>query len=204
MKKERNKMYVNNVLEAATTGEMMTLDDHVKNSELQKNLKNLNPSNVFDYELNDKATTSKLLKAAKRTPIDEEENSTSSNLVFSAGAWFHVVLPSRQYWDDVKGEKTCKIGDYTIKVGGVKEGKEKNGKHVNTKIVFFADREKIVCHLYNTTQLILINGRGYKKFIEVFLKPFFVAKTAECIEQIEEFNDQVVKKLGPKTVKQVI
>ena len=190
-----------NALEAPTTAEIITLDDHVKNSELQKNLRNTNSSNRFDYELNDKAVTSKLLKAAKRVPIEEEENSTSSNLVLSAGAWYHVVLPSAKYFEDVKGEKKCKIGDYTIKVGGVKEGRENSGKHVNTKIVFFADRDKIVCHLYNTTQLILINGRGYKKFVELFLKPFLVAKIDECIDQIEESNDQVVKKLGTKTVK---
>ena len=131
--------------------EIVTLDDHVKSSEV---LKNLNSSIRFNYELDDKATTAKLLKAAKRIPIEVEENSTSSNMVFSAGAWCHVVKPSITYWNDVKGEKTCKIGDYSIKVGGVKAGKEIKGKHVNTKIVFFADREKILCHLYNTTQLI--------------------------------------------------
>ena len=90
--------------------------------------------------------------------------------------------------------------DYAVKVGGVKQGKDNTGKHVNTQIVFFGDRDKIVCHLYNTTQLILINGHGYKKFIELFLKPFFDSKIAECLVEIEEFNDEVVKKLGPKTV----
>ena len=75
-------------------------------------------------------------------------------------------------------------------------------KYVNTKIVYLADREKIVCHLYNTTQLILVNGRGYKKFVELFLKPFFATKIDECIEEIEQLNSVVVKKLGSKTVKQ--
>ena len=76
-----------------------------------------------------------------------------------------------------------------------------NGKCINTQIVFFADREKIVCHMYNTTQLILINGHGYKKFIDIFLKPFLTSKINEHIMEIEEFNEQVVKKLGSKTVK---
>ena len=58
-----------------------------------------------------------------------------------------------------------------------------------------------MCHLYNTTQLILINGKGYRKFVELFFKPFFVSKTSECIDIIEQFNDEVTKKLGPKTVK---
>ena len=112
----------------------------------------------------------KLLKAARRQPIEIEENSTSSNLVFSAGAWIHAVLPSVRYWNEVKESKTCKIGDYEVEIGGIKENKETQGKHVNTQIVFLANRNKVVCHMYNTTQLILINGHGYKTFIDVFLK----------------------------------
>ena len=141
--------------------EVVTIDDHVKQSELHKNI---NSSITFDYELKEKATKTKLVKAAKRVPMELEENSTSSNLIFSPGAWYHVVLPSIKYWEEA-GEKTCKVGEYVIKVGGVKLGKENTGKHVNTKVVFLADRDKIVCHLYNTTQLILVNGHGYKKFI---------------------------------------
>ena len=108
--------------------------------------------------MNDKAATAKLIKAAKRMPLEMEENSTSTNLIFSVGAWNHVVQPSVSYWNDVKEEKTCKIGEYVIKVGGIQIRKEMKDKHVNTKIVFLADRDKIVCHLYNTTQLILVNG----------------------------------------------
>ena len=177
--------------------EVISVDDHVKKSE---NLKNPASSITFDYKLSDKSAKLKLLKASKRKPIEEEENSTSTNLIFSAGAWYHVVLPSIQYWNEV-GENSCKVGDYEIKVGGVQYGKENHGKHVNTKIVFLADRSKIVCHLYNTTQIILINGHGYRKFIDLFLKPFFASKVAECIDNVEQFNDEVVKKLGTRTVK---
>ena len=88
-----------------------------------------------------------------------------------------------------------------MKVCGVKLGKEINGKHVNTQIVFFADRDKIICHFYNTTQLNLVNGQGYRKFIDLFLKPFLESKVNECLEDIENFNDEVARKLGPKTVK---
>ena len=54
----------------------------------------------FEYTLNDKATKAKVMKAAKRTPhIKQEENSTSSNLVFSAGAWQCVVFPTVEFWN---------------------------------------------------------------------------------------------------------
>ena len=145
---------------------IVTIEQHVANSgEIRGN-------NTFTYKLNDKAAKSKLLKAASRPPIDMEENSTSTNLIFSAGAWIHAVLPAIKYWSEVQDSKTCKIGDYTVQIGGIKESKEIKGKHINTQLVFFGDRDKVVCHMYNTTLLILVNGHGYKKLIEPFLKPF--------------------------------
>ena len=175
-----------------------SIEQYVKNSELDRNVI------AFDYTLNDKAAKAKLIKAAQRQPIEIEENSTSSNLIFSAGAWIHVVLPAVKYWSEVEESKRCKIGDYEIEIAGVKENKETQGKHVNTKIVFLANRNKIVCHMYNTTQLILINGHGYQRFTDIFLKPFLTAKIGECIPEIEDFDDQVVKKLGPKTVRRSV
>ena len=176
--------------------EIVTIDDHIKSSEI---LKNMDVSRTFDYELNDKALKTKLVNAAKRSPMEIEENTSSSNLIFSAGAWSNVVLPSVKYFNEVKGEKTCKVGEYTVKVGGVKAGKENSGKHVNTQVVFFADRDKIICHLYNTTQLILVNGHGYNKFIDLFLKPFLQSKINECLKDIENTNDEIYDKLVPKT-----
>ena len=185
-------------LNAPVNKEAVTLEEHVRGSDIYKESSSFI---TFDYELNEKAAKSKLLKGAKRVPLKIEEHSTSSNLIFSPGAWYHHVLPSAKYWNEVKGDKTCKIGEYEIKVGGVKPGKEKNGKTVNTQVVFYADRDKIVCHLYNTTQLILVNGHGYRRFIDLFLKPFFTSKIDESVEIINTFNEEVIAKLGPKTVK---
>ena len=189
-----NRMEVN----APVNMEIVTMDEHIRSSDIFKESRSVI---TFDYELNDKALKAKLLKAAKRTPLEFEENSTSCNLVFNAGAWYHDVLPSVDYWDEIKGDKTCKIGDYEIKIGGVKAGKDSNGKTVNTQVVFYAGRDKIVCHLYNTTQLILVNGHGYRKFIDLFLKPFFISKTGESLSDIDQFNKDIIAKLGPKTVK---
>ena len=167
--------------------DLVTLEEHVNNTEVFKQKSSVI---TFDYQLNDKTAKSKLLKAVKRPPLDVENNSTSANLVFSAGAWYHIVLPSIKYFEEVnKTDKGCKIVDYTVKVSGVKMGKECNGKHVNTQIIFYANRDKIVCHLYNTTQLILINGNGYQKFINLFLKPFFESMINDSLEQIETMND---------------
>ena len=94
-----------------------SIEQYVKNSELDRNVI------AFDYTLNDKAAKAKLIKAAQRQPIEIEENSTSSNLIFSAGAWIHVVLPAVKYWSEVEESKRCKIGDYEIEIAGVKENK---------------------------------------------------------------------------------
>ena len=175
-----------------------SIDDHVKDSGLFKPLAN---ERNFGYKLSDKGVKSKLMKGAKRTPFLKEENSTSTNLVFSVGAWHQVVMPSIEYWKQVKADDSCYVGDYIIKIGGIKLENEINGKNIDTQIVFFGDRDKIMCHLYNTTQLILINGHGYRKFIELFLQPFFQTKIESCRADIQAYNDLVLDKMGPKTVK---
>ena len=150
--------------------------------------------------MNEKAAKNKLLKGAKRTPFVLEENSLSSNLVFSLGAWFNTVLPSIIYWTQASGDKTCKVGDYIIKVGGAKAGKDNENKHIDTQMIFFADKDKIVCHFYNTTQRILVNGHGYKKFIDLFLNPFFNQKINLCLQEINQYNADAMVKLGCKIV----
>ena len=130
-------MQVKKIFEASCEGEVTTIDDHVKSSDLFKHSEG---PRKFEYKLNDKLAKSKLVKAAKRTSaFIVEENSTSSNLVFSTGAWHNIVLPTVKYWNEVKDDKTCKIGDYLVSIGGIKSGVEKGGKQVDTQVVFYAD-----------------------------------------------------------------
>ena len=121
---------------------VVSLDDHIRSTEHFKPT----GDRVFEYNLSEKANKTKLLKGAKRPAFLLEENSTSSNLVFSVGSWNYVVLPSVRSWNVIKDDQKCQIGDYIIKIGGIQSGKESNGKYVDTKIVFFADRDKVTCH----------------------------------------------------------
>ena len=68
-------------------------------------------------------------------------------------------------------------------------------------VVFYANRDKIICHLYNTTQHILVYGHGYSNFIKLFLKPFFDSKLSLNQEDIASYNKKVLETLGPKQVK---
>ena len=151
--------------------EMTSVDNLVKDSETALFRDNVRK---FEYKLDDKAAKGKLIKGGKRTPFEVVENSSSSNLVFNLGSWYNVVLPSNQYWEAGKGNKTFKIDGRVVKIADVKTGKDVSGKHIDTQIVFFSNRDKIVLHCYNTTQLILVNGHGYSDFIQMFLKPFLI------------------------------
>ena len=179
----------------APHNDIMTIDDQVKNSVYH------NDSVTDDYELNDKSAKSKLVKGSKRIPFEVEKNSSSCTMIFSVGAWLVAVLPAIRYWNEIKGDKTCKVGDKVIKVSGIKSGKDVNGMCVVSQVVFYIDRDKVVLHLYNTTQRILINGHGYENFIEIFVKPFFETKVQSCPTEIQTINEEVLQKFGPKTVK---
>ena len=100
----------------------VTIEDQVKGSELFQD------TITFDYKLNDKAAKSKIVKGAKRIAFEVHENSTSTTLVFSSGAWQVVALPAAAYWNQVKGDLACKVGDVTIRVGGIKSGIDVSGK----------------------------------------------------------------------------
>ena len=175
--------------------DMVTIDDQVRSSVYH------NDSITFNYELNDKSAKAKLVKGSKRPPFELEKKSTSFTLIFSVGAWLTAVLPAARYWNEIQSETTCKIGDKVIKVGGIKSGKDANGMCVVSQVVFYSNRDKIVLHLYNTTQRILVNGHGYEDFVEIFLKPFFGSKVQSCVQEINTLNEEVIKKFGAKTVK---
>ena len=115
---------------------------------------------AFSYNLNMKSAKNKLVKSAKRIPFEVESNSTSSNMIFSLGAWYSAVIPAIAYWDQVKSDMVCKVADSKIRILGFRSGTDIGNKHVDTQIVFLIDKEKVTCHFYNTSQLILVNGKG--------------------------------------------
>ena len=153
----------------------------------------------FEFNLNDKSVKSKILKGAKRLPFEIKENITSSNLIFCIGTWQNVVIPTIKYLDSIKGDKTCDAGTISVRVASVSAGEDASKRHIDTLVVFYANRDKIVCHFYNTTQLILVNGHGYEKLIDHFLKPYFESKVRNHREDIVSYNSMVIETLGPRS-----
>ena len=72
-----------------------SLKDLVKDSDNVHS--NVDSNRIHQYRLNDKAVKAKLVKGAKRSPMDVVHKSLSSNLEFSLGAWNYVVLPAIGY-----------------------------------------------------------------------------------------------------------
>lgn len=107
----------------------------------------------FEYNLNEKNAKAKLLKGAKRSPFEIVQNNGSVNLIFNLGSWKTIVSPSILYWKEVRSDMTCTVGQSKVKLASVKTGRDVVGKHVDTQIVFFFDREKAVCHFYNKRSL---------------------------------------------------
>ena len=56
----------NNALPAPMKDEIITLEEHIQGSEVSRKTSVL----TYDYMLNDKASKSKILKAAKRVPLE--------------------------------------------------------------------------------------------------------------------------------------
>ena len=155
----------------------------------------------FEYNMNDKTAKAKLIKGAKREAFEVENNQSSSNLIFSVGSWNHLVLPTIHYWNSNNSLKTCENEGIEVKIVSIKTGRDVMGKHIDTQVIFSVNREKAVCHLYNTTQKILVNGNAYAQLVDHFLRPYFVAKLPIFESQISNYNNLVLETLGSRKVK---
>ena len=52
----------------------------------------------FDYQISDKSMKSKLVKGAKRQPMEIEPKQTCTNINFSGGAYQLTVMPVLNQW----------------------------------------------------------------------------------------------------------
>ena len=154
----------------------------------------------FEYVVNDRALKTKFSKGAKRPSIEIVQNSNSCNMIFNLGAWNCTVIPVLKHWNNMKGT-SIDINQTVINVTEVKTGTDLTGKSIDTQVIFYMNNEKVVLHCYNTTQLILINGVGYLKFLELFLRPFFEEKVRLRHQQIEKYNTDALEFLKLSKVK---
>ena len=48
-----------------------------------------------------------------------------------------------------------------IQVREYQDGKDMAGRHIDSKIVLYVNKEKIVVHSYNSTQKVMVSGSNY-------------------------------------------
>ena len=151
---------------------------------------------TFKYDLNGKRAKSKLLKGAKRTNhLEIEIKSGCVNMRFSDGSYHEVLLPVLREWQGLLN-KPFKLEDMDIKVEDVESGIENTEKIMDTKLVVFANEDRLVLHAYNGTQNLMVQGKNFEDFAVKYLKPLFTQKIEANKVQIEEFNSNVQEILG--------
>ena len=80
--------------------------------------------------------------------------------------------------------------------------KELSGKHVDTKIEFKVNKDKIVIHIYNSTQKLTIQGRKHKWFVDNYLESYFKLRISKALPEIELVNKTVLSTLCPNQTEQ--
>ena len=153
---------------------------------------------VFTYSLNKKKTKAKLLKGAKRTNnLEMEVRDGCVNLRFCDGSFYVIVLPLIKLWSQ-KINETVIINEIEVNIAEVHAGLEKSANHVDTKLIVFANGDRLVLHAYNSTQNLMVQGRNYENFAKNCLQPFFVQKIEQSLNKIKNFNNGVKQTLGTK------
>ena len=174
---------------------MMKLLNNVESSII--NVDNDN-GRVFEYTLNKKKAKAKLLKGANReNHLDVEFKSGCANLRFSNGSYLKLILPLLKNWNENK-EKIVQIDDSEVHIVEVEAGRESLGQHMDTKLVVMVNGDRLVLHVYNGTQNLMVQGKNYQRFASDCLEPYFRREIGNNIENITNFNTEVKNILGEK------
>ena len=148
------------------------------------------------YSMNDARTRKKLYEGAMRGPFKREEKKGCTNLIFSDGAFNEVVL--KAIVEIINGPKNFIVGKENVERITIDPRKELSGMHVDTKMEFKVNGDKILIHVYNSKQKLTIQGKKYKWFVDHYLEPFFKLRIMSSMPQIKEINQSVILNLKPK------
>ena len=151
-------------------------------------------AHTFQYSIN--VARTKLYEGAKRGPFKREEKKGCTNLIFSDGAFNEVVL--KAIFEITNGPKNFIVGKENVERITIDPRKELSGMHVDTKMEFKVNGDKILIHVYNSKQKLTIQGKKYKWFVDHYLEPFFKLRIMSSMPQIKEINQSVILNLKPK------
>ena len=150
----------------------------------------------FTYVLNDKKAKEKLLKGAKRAKnLEVEAKDGCITLLFNDGSYIKTVIPLLKSWQrNING--TVLIDSNQVKIEEIDTGFDSSQKHMDTKLVIYANNSRLVLHAYNTTQKLMIQGKNCEIFSLQCLVPFFTKKIEDDLDEIVKYNNDVKDILG--------
>ena len=154
------------------------------------------PAHTFKYSLNIDKAKKNMCEGATRHNLERENKKTCINLVFNDGAFSVAVL--RAISDLKSGPKHFVVGKESVERVSIESRQEQSGKHVDSKLVFKVNNDKIVMHIYNTRQKITIQGKKHKWFVDNYLEPFLKLRISNCQEEIDMINNSILNKLSSK------
>ena len=161
-------------------------DDQIQAHRTNKDAESNQDCHIFQYNLNHMKSKKKILEGAMRIPYNREDKKTCAVLTFSDGSFKEVVL--KAVFDLKNSPKNFSVGKVNVERVTIDPRKELSGKHVDTKIEFRVDGEKVLIHVYNSKQKLLIQGRKYEWFINEFLEPYFIQRIHNLKSKIETIN----------------
>ena len=166
-------------------------ETHMSRQKDQKNRK-------FNYDMNEKKAKKKLLKGANRVDhLDVEIKPTCVNMRFSDGSFKEVVLPLIKVWHKKVGE-SIKFQENEVKIIESITGTDLKVRHMDTKLVILVNNNRIVIHVYNGTQNLMVQGKNFEEFAINHLQPYFTEVIEKDIEKIENFNSNVKEMFGKR------
>ena len=140
----------------------------------------------FNFKLTEQKARKNLLKSPKRTHLQIEAKQNCKNLRFSPGAYVYIAKKMIEECHlKFRDNATFVYEDLKIQVVDFQTGHELNKRHIDTKVVFSVNGQKVVMHCYNSTQNLKLDGIAHSLFLDKFLGPLFFALIDDLKEEIE-------------------
>ena len=175
-------------------------DNFQQENEFETHMSRHNDQNnrIFNYDMNEKKAQKKLLKGANRVEnLDVEIKPTCVNMRFSDGSFKEVVLPLIKVWHNKVGE-SIKFQEIEVKIIESITGTDLKVRHMDTKLVMLVNNDRIVIHVYNGTQNLMVQGKNFEAFAKNHLQPYFTEVIEKEIEKIVNFNKNVRETFGQR------
>ena len=132
-------------------------------------------SNIKEYKLNKTKATEKMLNNVNSDIITREDKSQCIVFTFNTGSFYDVVLENVLL---LKSGNVINIDD-EIFTTEFDDRYDLSDNNVETVIKFKSESKHITVNVYKTTFKLMINGKGFKWFVDGFFEKFLHSQINE-------------------------